>query len=92
VRGLRAGGDLVTVTDDQVRSAHAALARSGLYVEPTAAVCWAALCDPGLDLVPDADPDGPVRVVAPLCGSGLKAGPPEPGPPAPRAPAPGTGP
>ncbi|MGP3925966.1 threonine synthase [Streptomyces sp. 8N616] len=37
------GGTIVTVTDDQIRAAHAALARAGLYVEPTSAVCWAAL-------------------------------------------------
>jgi threonine synthase len=35
------GGTIVTVTDDQIRAAHTALARSGLYVEPTSAVCWA---------------------------------------------------
>jgi hypothetical protein len=34
------GGTIVTVTD-QVRVAHTALARAGLYVEPTSAVCWA---------------------------------------------------
>jgi threonine synthase len=33
------GGTIVTVTDDQVRAAHAGLAHAGLYVEPTAAAC-----------------------------------------------------
>src|SRR6202044_3694801 len=37
------GGAIVTVTDDQVSAAHAGLPRAGLYVEPTAAACWAAL-------------------------------------------------
>ncbi|MGI5184208.1 pyridoxal-phosphate dependent enzyme [Dactylosporangium sp. CA-152071] len=62
------GGAVVTVTDEQVRAAHAALARSGLYVEPTSAVCWAAI-EAG-----EVEPAG--TVVAPLCGSGLKSKPP----------------
>ena len=68
------GGAIVTVTDDQVRAAHAGLARSGLYVEPTAAACWAAIQARVIDIgriqgdVPSA--------VAPLCGSGLKTKPP----------------
>jgi threonine synthase len=66
------GGAIVTVTDDQVRAARADLARSGLYVEPTSAVCWAAVLAglvpaPG---VPSTEPD----VVVPLCGTGLKSG------------------
>jgi threonine synthase len=68
------GGAIVTVTDDQVNAAHGALARAGLYVEPTAAACWAALQAGLID--PRSEPgDGP-RVIAPLCGSGLKAKPP----------------
>ncbi|GAA2568052.1 threonine synthase [Winogradskya consettensis] len=59
------GGSIVTVTDDQIHSAHTELARAGLYVEPTSAVCWAAISSFGLE---DA--------VAPLCGSGLKSKPP----------------
>jgi threonine synthase len=62
------GGTIVTVTDDQVRIAHAALARAGLYVEPTSAVCWAAV-RAGLA---GAEP----HTVVPLCGNGLKAKPP----------------
>jgi threonine synthase len=68
------GGTIVTVTDDQVRAAHAGLAQAGLYVEPTAAVCWAALRAGLIDAEPLRS-DRP-RVVAPLCGSGLKSKPP----------------
>jgi threonine synthase len=75
VRGT--GGAITTVTDDQVNAAHAALARAGLYVEPTGAACWAAL-SAGLVDVPESvssSPDLPFAV-APLCGSGLKSKPP----------------
>jgi threonine synthase len=64
-------GAIVAVTDDQVRAARADLARSGLYVEPTSAVCWAAVLA-GLVPVggaPGSQPD----VVVPLCGTGLKS-------------------
>jgi threonine synthase len=65
------GGAIVTVTDDQVRAARADLARSGLYVEPTSAVCWAAVL---AGLVPDpAAPAIQPSVVVPLCGTGLKS-------------------
>ena len=68
------GGMFVMVDDDQIRAAHADLALSGLYVEPTAAVCWAAL-RAGLGGDPSgADPG--TRALAPLCGSGLKSKPP----------------
>lgn len=70
------GGTIVTVTDDQVHAAHAGLARSGLYVEPTAAACWAAI-QAGLIDIGQAPGDIP-RAVAPLCGSGLKSKPPAP--------------
>ncbi|MEY9933944.1 threonine synthase [Catenulispora sp. GP43] len=70
------GGRIVTVTDDQVAAAHAALARAGLYVEPTGAACWAAL-SAGLVGEPEGAPDAEVPfAVAPLCGSGLKSKPP----------------
>jgi threonine synthase len=69
------GGAIVTVTDDQVRAAHADLARSGFYVEPTAAACWAAL-RAGLVDLPE-QPDAIPQVIAPLCGSGLKSHPPK---------------
>ncbi|GAA0389087.1 threonine synthase [Streptomyces luteireticuli] len=68
------GGTVVTVTDDQIRAAHRELARAGLYVEPTSAVCWAAL-EAGLVPVPPMEGDR-LFAVAPLCGTGLKAGPP----------------
>jgi threonine synthase len=64
------GGAIVTVRDDQVHAAHAELARAGLYVEPTSAVCWAAI---GAGLVPSGEGGD---TVAPLCGSGLKSKPP----------------
>jgi threonine synthase len=68
------GGAIVTVTDEQVHAAHAFLARAGLYVEPTSAVCWAAI---QAGLVPTTPrSDGLPAVVAPLCGSGLKSKPP----------------
>lgn len=76
------GGVITTVADEQVHQAHAALARAGLYVEPTGAACWAAITAgavgepaPGLE-VPFA--------VAPLCGSGLKSKPPPLPPPSSR--------
>jgi threonine synthase len=68
------GGTIVTVSDDQVHAAHAALAHAGLYVEPTAAVCWAALRAGLIDTGPV--PGDRPRAVAPLCGSGLKSKPP----------------
>lgn len=37
------GGTILGVPDDQVRTARAELATAGLYVEPTSAVCWAAV-------------------------------------------------
>jgi threonine synthase len=72
------GGMITTVSDEQVRSAHTTLARSGLYVEPTGAACWAAL---SAGLVDDPDPDLSPNfevpsAIAPLCGSGLKSKPP----------------
>ncbi|WP_171169573.1 threonine synthase [Streptomyces sp. I05A-00742] len=68
------GGTVLAVPDDSIRAAHRELARNGLYVEPTSAVCWAALQD-GLVPLPPVEGDRPVAV-APLCGNGLKAKPP----------------
>lgn len=68
------GGTIVTVTDAQVQAAQAGLARAGLYVEPTAAVCWAALSAGVIDIGPETG--GRPRAVAPLCGTGLKSAPP----------------
>jgi threonine synthase len=64
------GGAFVTVTEDEIAGAHAALAARGLWVEPTGAVSYAAV----LRLRAEGSPlvaGGPV--VVPLCGSGLKA-------------------
>ncbi|MFC4242215.1 threonine synthase [Gryllotalpicola reticulitermitis] len=74
------GGTIVSVDDDHVRRARQALADEGLFVEPTAAACFAAaqaahdgeqsdtrtwaLARPHLT---GAD------VVVPLCGAGLKS-------------------
>ncbi|AQT80056.1 threonine synthase [Mycolicibacterium litorale] len=70
------GGAIVTVDDAAIVAGRAALAREGLFVEPTAAVCYAAAATaasrPGRsgqrlrDLLAHDD------VVIPLCGAGLK--------------------
>ena len=70
------GGLITTVSDEQVRSAHAALARAGLYVEPTGAACWAALSAGLVDEPSTAVNTEVPFAVAPLCGSGLKSKPP----------------
>lgn len=60
------GGEIVTVTDDEVRSARTWLAGRGFFVEPTAAVtaaAWRARAH---------GPDLGTTVVV-LCGAGLKA-------------------
>jgi threonine synthase len=72
VRSTR--GSIVTVEDEQVLRAQAALAKEGLFVEPTSAVCYAAV-----DQARNADDRGAGlwsagEVVVPLCGSGLKTG------------------
>ncbi|WP_319434191.1 pyridoxal-phosphate dependent enzyme [Mycobacterium sp. RTGN5] len=71
------GGTIVTVDDDAVIAGRRALARSeGLFVEPTAAVCYAAAAGapnrtgPGWQLVRERLANG--DVVIPLCGAGLK--------------------
>ncbi|WP_367049133.1 pyridoxal-phosphate dependent enzyme [Streptomyces sp. Je 1-332] len=64
-------GTIVTVKENQIRAAHAALASTGLYVEPTSAVCWAAI-RAGLLPLTTAQHDAAPQAVAPLCGSGLK--------------------
>lgn len=74
------GGDIVTVTDAEVRSAQRDLAGRGFYVEATAAACWAAVRHAesghdqqtpgqlGWNLLRDRE------TVVPLCGAGLKTG------------------
>ncbi|WP_445165287.1 pyridoxal-phosphate dependent enzyme [Mycolicibacterium sp. Dal123E01] len=71
------GGTIVTVDDDAVVAGRHTLAQGeGLFVEPTAAVCYAAAAGaanrtgPGWQLVNDLLADG--DVVIPLCGAGLK--------------------
>ncbi|MFZ3472642.1 threonine synthase [Streptomyces sp. 4.24] len=63
------GGTFLTVPDDRVRAAQLDLAGRGLFVEPTAAACWAAV-GPGA-------PGNPLHertAVVPLCGAGAKSG------------------
>lgn len=61
------GGTMIDVTEDEIRSAHKALAGRGYYVEPSSATAVAAL----------AHLRGEIRagetVVMPLTGSGLKS-------------------
>ncbi|GLW10030.1 threonine synthase [Microtetraspora sp. NBRC 13810] len=63
-------GTFVTVGEDEIAEAHAALAARGLWVEPTGAVSYAAVRRLRAEGSPFVT-GGPV--VAPLCGSGLKA-------------------
>jgi threonine synthase len=64
LRAIRdTGGAAVAVSDEEIRVAQRALARIGLYVEPTSAVVAAALLRDRLEGV----------VVAALTGSGLKS-------------------
>lgn len=61
------GGTFLTVPDERLREAQRDLARRGLFVEPTAAACWAA--------VGPSAPDDPLQgrtAVLPLCGAGPK--------------------
>jgi threonine synthase len=64
----RYGGDVVAVGDDEIRESVAALARRGLYVEPTAAAPLAGVMR---NLEESRAPRGD-RVVVPLSGAGLK--------------------
>lgn len=58
-------GAIVTVEDDAIVAARRQLAGEGLFVEPTAAVCFAAAATARELLAAD-------DVVVPLCGAGLK--------------------
>ncbi|MFK0254475.1 pyridoxal-phosphate dependent enzyme [Streptomyces sp. NPDC090445] len=65
----KSGGTFLTVSEEALRAAQRDLAGRGLFVEPTAAACWAA--------VGPAAPSNPLggrTAVVPLCGTGLKAG------------------
>ena len=72
-RTLRAvrdsAGTVVTVSEDEIARAHRALARQGLWVEPTGAVSYAA----AERLRATGSPYTTGVVVVPLCGTGLKA-------------------
>ncbi|GHI87621.1 threonine synthase [Streptomyces xanthophaeus] len=60
----KSGGTFLTVSEDRLRKARQDLAARGLFVEPTAAACWAA--------VGPAAPDDPLQgrtAVLPLCGA-----------------------
>lgn len=66
----RFGGEVITVSESEIRRARTELASRGWYVEDTAAVCWAAA-----DRVQPAASDSPLgEVVLPLSGAGLKTG------------------
>ncbi|MGW6565418.1 threonine synthase [Streptomyces sp. NPDC054975] len=66
LRAVRAtGGTFLTVPENQLHTAQVDLARRGLFVEPTAAACWAAA---------RATPPRPGLTVLPLCGAGAKTG------------------
>ncbi|MET9957728.1 pyridoxal-phosphate dependent enzyme [Streptomyces sp. NPDC006326] len=66
------GGTFLTVPEPALRAAQRDLARRGLFVEPTAAACWAAVGP-----LSPADPLKGRTAVVPLCGAGAKAGLPE---------------
>ncbi|MFE9259037.1 pyridoxal-phosphate dependent enzyme [Streptomyces sp. NPDC006879] len=63
------GGTFLTVSEERIAAAQLDLAARGLFVEPTAAACWAAV-GPG---APDDPLDGRSAVL-PLCGAGAKTG------------------
>ncbi|WP_248960349.1 threonine synthase [Sphaerisporangium perillae] len=63
------GGTVVTVSEEEVARSHASLAARGLWVEPTGAVAYAAV----RRLRSEGSPYAEGEIVAPLCGSGLKA-------------------
>lgn len=78
------GGCIVSVPEKAIGPAQHVLARSGLFVEPTAAITWAAASlARGASLGGEVRPDGAAwerasmlaagRLVVPLCGSGLKS-------------------
>ncbi|MBO0781278.1 MAG: threonine synthase [Ktedonobacteraceae bacterium] len=75
-------GAIITVAEADIVAAHRELARSGLYVEPTAAVAYAGLStylrqadDPELSIRREPFRQGTQTAVVALTGSGLKASP-----------------
>jgi threonine synthase len=78
LRAIRAtGGGVVRVSDAQTEAARAELAGAGLFVEPTSAVCWAAVRAADTDAAAAQGPAGELlrarELVLPLCGAGLKS-------------------
>lgn len=70
------GGTIVTVTDAETMAAKADLAARGFFVEPTSAVCWAALVRARGDHARSGRGLTALcaeSVVIPLCGAGLKS-------------------
>lgn len=75
------GGEIVSISEPEIRAAQADLAKAGLYVEPTAAVCWAAVrsgitpndSESRLQVACRSDLERGIHTVVPLCGSGLKS-------------------
>ena len=59
------GGDVLTVSEGEIQRARSDLLRLGLYVEPTAAVAYAAIERLGKDR--------PESILVPLTGAGLKS-------------------
>ncbi|TFB72713.1 pyridoxal-phosphate dependent enzyme [Cryobacterium glaciale] len=75
------GGTIVSVTDQQTAAARQELADEGLFVEPTSAVCFAAVRAAVDQTFDSANPTWmraaslltAESVVVPLCGAGLKS-------------------
>jgi threonine synthase len=82
LRAIRAtGGTIVSVSDARIAAAQIELAEEGMFVEPTSAVCWAAV-RAAVDGTADTARStwraatGPLsdgQIVVPLCGGGLKS-------------------
>lgn len=74
LRAVRdSGGTFLTVTDDRIRHARLDLASRGLYVESTAAACWAAVREGAPEALPHSrlrSGDRTPVTVVPLCGAG----------------------
>ncbi|MBX3004457.1 MAG: pyridoxal-phosphate dependent enzyme [Anaerolineales bacterium] len=64
------GGQFLAVDEGEIQPARDALARAGLFVEPTSAIVWAGLGQLST-LAHFADLPGPIALI--LSGSGLKA-------------------
>jgi len=82
LRAVRAtGGTIIAVNDQQTAAARRELADEGLFVEPTSAVCYAAVRAAVDQTFDAASPTWAVAVslltggsvVMPLCGAGLKS-------------------